>query len=137
MQTLLQTQPDLSEMASRILGELFAHILGLAEPLFPLAFGEYEPLISLSYVIILIGGASFLGMVHGQLGTSASHYWAPQPAPSAGEAQAKASANSAMPILAIVLAALALLAVVFRYAALTYLGLSAVLFVARLVVGVG
>lgn len=137
MQPLMQTQPDLSEMVPRMLGELFAYVLSTLEPAFPLAFGEYEPVISLAHVLTLIVGASFLHLVRDQFATSARFYWAPRPAPFSGEAQAKASANASMPVLAIVLAALALLAVGLRYAALGYLGLSAVLFVARLVVGVG
>ena len=138
MQTLLQTQPDLSQMMSRMLGELFAHILGLIEPLFPLAFGEYDPVLSLAHVLVLIVGASLFGLVHDQLGTSAGHYRDPRPAPFSGkEAEATASGNSAMPVLAIALAALALLAALVRYGALSYLGLSAVLFIGRLLVGVG
>lgn len=138
MYTPLQTQPDLSQMMSLIFGDLFADILGLIEPLFPLAFGEYDPGLSLAHVLVLIVGASLFGLVHDQLGTSAGHYRVPLPAPFSGnEAEATASANSAMPVLAIALAALALLAMVLRYVALGYLGFSAVLFVARLVVGVG
>lgn len=136
MQTLLQTRLDLSEIATRMLAELFAHILGLLEPVFPLAFGEYGPVLSLANVLVLIIFAGLFGVVRDQLGATADLHKTPRSTPASTEADVTAKADTSMPVAAVALAATGLLGALLRYAVLSYLALSAVLFVARLLVGV-
>lgn len=129
MQTLLQTQPDLSEIAGRIVGELFAHVLGLLEPIFPLAFGEYAPILSVAHVLAVVLLAGLSGLVKDQFRGSADLYSHVQPS------QMEAIGGGSVGWLAVALAAVALLATLARYVLLSYLALSAVVFVARLLVG--
>lgn len=137
MQTLLQTQLDLSELASRMFTELFAYALGLTEPAFPLVFGEYGPALSLAYILALILAASLFGAVGNQLRSSPGLHKTARGISASAEADLTARANTSIGIAEVALAALAALASVLRYAALSYLALSAMLFVARLLVGVG
>lgn len=135
MQTLLQTQLDLSEMAARMFAELFAHVLGLAEPIFPLAFGEYAPILSVAHVLAVILFAGIFGLVGDQLRSSADLYKKPPAAAATVETSVEGVSNTSIGWAAVALAGAGLLATLVRYALLSYLAISVVLFVARLLVG--
>lgn len=135
MLLLVQTQPGLSGTTGRMFAELCANVLGLVEPAFPLAFGEYGPVLSLANIIALIVFAGFFGLVHSQIDGTADLHERPRPAPAPAEPDTEAGANTSISAPAIALTALAAVFSALRVAVLSYLAISAVLFAARLLAG--
>lgn len=137
MLLLLQTQPGFSEIAERMFAEIFAHILELVEPAFPLAFGEYTPIFALTHIITLIGFAMFFGLARNQFGATADLYKSPQPAPIPAESDVEGGAKASSGLAGVALDALSAAFGVLQVAILSYLAISAVVLLARLLVGVG
>lgn len=170
MHTLLQTQPDISEMAIRMYAGLIEYVLGSVEPAFPIAFGEYGLATSLTLVVALFAGAMGLGELQRRLDSTVSargsdssepatlaatdlpedfpHAYhnaaaqeiAPGRTATTGSAAVAAGAQPAPPAgIPVRLAALSsrVVAGLACFAIVSYLATSAVLFMVRLLVGVG